>query len=188
MSKPVNSKIIVSVNMKQKDTFKLGDIEVSTALKFETNYREKSPVIAKVEQGNSYIKAGDVIICHHNHFYPPSPYFLYDNLYSIPANHTIFAILRTDGSLQAVYGNILGERVDIQIYLPLPPDKREKYKDRIIVTDPGDTKYKKGQLVFTRPSAPYDIVYNFGGGVKRVTKVNSEMVVGIAKGAENSSL
>lgn len=164
--------------MKQKDTLRIGDIQVSTALVFEQNYREKSPVIAKVEHGNSYIRTGSIIITHHNHFYPPSPYFLYGNLYSIPANHTIFAILRSDGSLQAVYGNILGDRVDIETYLPLPPDKREKYKDRVIITDPGDTKYKQGQLVFTRPSAPYDIVYNFGGEIKMVTKVNSEMIVG----------
>jgi hypothetical protein len=181
MIHPANNKIIVSVNMKQKDTFKLGDLEVSTGLKFETNYREKSPVVAKVEQGNDYIREGSVLICHHNHFYPPSPYHLYNNLFSIPANHTIFAILQTDGSLKAVYGNVLGQRVDVESFMPLPEDQRKKHHDRLIVSDPGDTKYKKGQLLFSRPSACYDIVYNYNGEVKRVTKLNSTMVVGVLK-------
>lgn len=181
MIHPANHKIIVSVDMRQKDTMKIGDIEVKTGLKFETNYREKSPVIAKVEQGNEVVRRGNILICHHNHFYPPSPYFLEGNLYSIPANHTIFAILQEDGELKAVYGNILGTRVDIETFLPLPENQRKKHHDRLIVTDGGSTRFRPGQLVFSRPHAPYDIVYNFGGTVKRVTKLNSEMVVGVVK-------
>ncbi len=71
--------------------------------------------------------------------------------------------------------------MDIETYLPLPVEQRKQYIDRIIVTDGGDTMYKSGQLVFTRIQAPYDIVYNFGGEVKRVTKVNSTMAVGVIK-------
>lgn len=181
MIHPANHKIIVSVDMRQKDTMKIGNIEVKTGLKFETNYREKSPVIAKVEQGNDVVRRGNILICHHNHFYPPSPYHLGDNLYSIPANHTIFAILTEDGELQAVYGNVLGIRVDVETFLPVPEDQRKKHHDRLIVTDGGSTRYRPGQLVFSRPYAPYDIVYNFGWMVKRVTKLNSEMIVGVAK-------
>jgi len=181
MIKPVNGKLLVSVDMRQKDTATIGGIKVVVGQSFETNYREKSPVIAKVEQGNDYIRTGSVIICHHNHFMPPSPYLLYSNLFSIPANHTIFAILHEDGSLKAVYGNVLGERVTVPTLLPVGPDKQEKYKDRIIISDPGDTKYKAGQLIFTKFSAPYDVVYNFGGEVIRKTKVNSEMIVGVLK-------
>lgn len=177
---PANNKIIVSVNMAQKDAMKIGDIEVKTGLIFETNYREKSPVLAKVEQGNKLIRSGSIIIVHHNHFYPPSPYHLYDNLFSIPTNHTIFATLNQDGSLQAVYGNLLGERVDIETTIPLPPEQRKKYHDRMVVTH-GWGQYSSGKLVFSRPYAPYDIVYNFGGEIKRVTKLNSEMVVGVLK-------
>ncbi len=181
MIHPANGKIIVSVDMKQKDTMKLGDIEVKMAQLFETNYREKSPVIAKVEQGNDYVRRGDIIICHHNHYYPPSPYHLGENLYSIPANHTIFAVLQDDGELRSVYGNLLGDRIDIETFMPVPDDQKKKYNDRIIVTDPGGTKYKKGQTVFTRPSAPYDIVYNYAGNVIRRTKVNSDMIIGVLK-------
>ncbi len=70
---PVNDRIIVSVDMAQKDTMKMGDIVVNMAQLFENNHREKSPVIAKVEQGGERVRAGSFIICHHNHFSPPSP-------------------------------------------------------------------------------------------------------------------
>lgn len=181
MIKPVNDKIIVSVDMRQKDTMMIGDIEVKMAQLFETNFREKSPVIAKVVDGNDYIRSGYVIICHHNHFYPPSPYHLYDNLYSIPTNHTIFAILQDDSELRAVYGNVLGERLDVETFLPVPDNQRKKHHDRLLINDGGDTKYRNGRLVLTRPNALYDIVYNYGGEVKRRTKVNSEMIVGVVK-------
>jgi hypothetical protein len=181
MATPVNSKIIVSVNMKQKDTMKIGNIEVNTGLRFETNYREKSPVIARIEQGNQYLKEGDIIVCHHNHYYPPSPYFLYDCYYSIPANHTIFGILSYYGDLTPAYGNIFGERIDIESIMPLPSEQVKQYKDRIKITKSSNSNYKEDQVVFTRPSAPYDIVYNFGGIIKRVTKVWDQMVCGILK-------
>lgn len=179
MTVPVNGKIIVSVNMKQKDEMKLGDITIKMGLKFDNNHREKSPVIAKVEQGNGYLKPGELIICHHNHYYPPSPYFLYECYYSIPVNHTIFAILHPDGSLTPTYGNIFGQRIDIESTILLPVDQRTQYKDRIKITQSSNPNYSKDQVVFTRPSAPYDIVYNFGGIIKRVTKVWDQMVCGI---------
>lgn len=181
MATSVNNKIIVSVNMTQKDYMEINGVKIKMGMAFEKNYREKSPVIAKVERGNNRLKQGDIIICHHNHFYPPSPYHLGSNLYSIPVNHTIFAILKENGDLQAVYKNVLGERVDIETYLPLGPDRRKQYSDRIIITDPGGTKYKVGQMIFTRPSSPYEIVYNIGGVIMRKIKVNSDMIVGVLK-------
>lgn len=181
MTTAVNGKIIVSVNMKQKNEMKLGNIAIKMGLKFDNNHREKSPVIAKVEQGNDYLKQGELIICHHNHYYPPSPYFLYDCYYSIPVNHTIFAILHVDGSLTPTYGNILGEKIDIESTILLPVEQRTQYKDRIKITQSSNPKYSKDQIIFTRPSAPYDIVYNFGGIIKRVTKVWDQMVCGFLK-------
>lgn len=181
MSHPVNGKIVVSVNMKQKDEAKIAGITIKMGLLFDNNYREKSPVIAKVEQGNRYLKPGELIICHHNHFYHPSPYFLYECYYSIPINHTIFAILHEDGRLTPVYGNILGEKIDIESTILLPVDQRTQYKDRIRITQSSNPKYQEGQTIFTRPSAPYDIVYNFGGIIKRVTKVHDIMICGVLK-------
>jgi hypothetical protein len=181
MTVPVNNKIMVSVNMKQKDEMKIGGITIKVGLKFENNYREKSPVIARVEQSDKYLKEGDLIVCHHNHYYPPSPYFLYECYYSIPINHTIFAIIREDGSLTPVYGNIFGERIDIESDIILPIDQRKKYTDRIRITQSSNPNYKEGQIIFTRPSAPYDIVYNVEGVVRKVTKVWDQMVCGVLK-------
>ncbi len=167
--------------MKQKDEAIIAGIKIKMGLKFDNNHREKSPVIAKVEQGNGYLKPGELIITHHNHFYHPSPYFLYDCYYSIPINHTIFAILREDGSLTPTYGNILGERVDIESAILLPVEERKKYNDRMIVSQSSNPNYRPGELIFSRPSACYDIVYNFGGIIKRVTKVWDTQICGILK-------
>lgn len=167
------------VNMEQKDTMIVGGIKLSTALKFDTNFREKSPVIAEVVNGNQHLKKRDIIICHHNHFYEPSPYYLQDDLYSIPFNHTILAKVNKNGTLSAVCGNVLGERIPIKTDLDLPPEFQKKYIDRILLKDNGGTNYRNGRIILTRSSAPYDIVYNWGGVEKRVTKVNSDMIIGV---------
>jgi len=177
--KPVNNKILVKVNMEQKDTMLVGGVLLSTAIKFETNYREKSPVIAEVVKGNKYIHDGDIIVCHHNHFYPPSPYFVQDGLYSIPFNKTILGRVNSSGIISAVCGNVFGNRVDIKTELDLPPEYRKKYINRLEITDRGWTNYADGQLVFCRPNAPYDIIYNWGGEERRVTKLDSEQICGI---------
>ena len=176
--KVVNNRIIVQVNMEQKNSMIVGGVLLHTALKFEVNYREKSPVIAKVVEGNKYLNKGDILICHHNHFYPPSPYFLEDDLYSIPFNKTIFAKINSEGKITPICGNILGERIPIKTEFEVPSESRKKYIDRILVTHKGWSKHKQGQIILCKPNAPYDIVYNFGGIEKRITKVSEDMVLG----------
>lgn len=178
---PVNGKIVVQVDMKQKDTFKLGDITVSTALKYETNYREKSPVVGLIVEGNRYVKPGEIAIFHHNHFYPPSPYFLMDDLFSVPFNQTVFGVLTDDGKISPMCGNLICERVEIPSFLALPVEQRKTYTDRARVIDAGTQPYKPGQLIFHKPSAGYDIVYNYNGVEIRVTKVHSDFIVGFVK-------
>lgn len=179
--KSVNDRVIVKVNMAQKNEMVIGGVKVRTALKYENNHREKSPVIAEVVSGNRWVREGQYLLCHHNHFYPPSPYFLQDDLYSIPANHTIFAILNEDGSVRPVYWNVIAEKIPIETSLPLPTELRKYHLNRGKIVDAGWTKYKLGDLVFTRPSAPYDIVYIFGGIENRITKINSEMICAVVK-------
>lgn len=164
--------------MKQKDTFTIGGITVSTALKYETNYRERSPVVALIVEGNRFIKPGQIGIFHHNHFYPPSPYFVENDLFSVPFNQTVFGVLTDEGAINPMCGNIICERVEIPTPLPVPPEYRKTYLDRAIVLDAGTQPYKKGQLLFHKPSAGYDIVYNYQGIEKRVTKVHADFVVG----------
>lgn len=176
---PTNNRIVVRVDMAQKSAMMIGDVKVLLATKYETNYREKSPVIAQVVDGNANLKSGTYIICHHNHFYAPSPYHLHDDLYSIPANPTIFAILRPSGELSPVYGNVLAGKVEIETSLPVPPEYRKFHNDRGRILDGGWTKFHTGDLVFTRPSGIYEIVYIWGDIEKRICKINSEMICAV---------
>lgn len=178
---PVNDKIIVRVDMKQKDTMTVGGITLSTALRYEVNYREKSPVVAIVIEGNKSVKPGDVLLCHHNNFYPPSPFFLQDDLFAIPFNKTIFAIVDSDGKLKPICGNIICERMPVETLLPVAPEHRKTHINRAKVIDAGDLKYKSGQIIFHRPHAGYDMVYMWQNIETRVTKVAGDQVCAMIK-------
>ncbi len=179
--KPTNNRVLVRVDQEQKSVMKIGETTFSMALKYEVNYREKSPVIAQVIQANDRLKEGDLLLCHHNHFYQPSPYYLQSDLFSIPANHTIFATIGLSGELTPVYGNVLADKVEIPSLLPLPPEMRQHFKDRGLIVDGGNTEFQPGDLVFTRPSAMYEIVYIFGEVEHRICKINSEMICAVVE-------
>lgn len=176
---PVNGKILVYCDAAQKDTVSIGGNVFKMANIYEQNYRIKSPTICIVEEGNELVRSGDILLCHHNLFYQPSPYYLFNNLFSIPFSKILFAKILEDGELLPICGNILGDRIDIKTTLPLPPYQRKKYTDRITVTNSGHTSYKIGQTLFTRPSAPYDIIYHLNGEQKTVTKISEDMVTAI---------
>lgn len=182
--KATHNRVLVRVDPDQKRTMKIGETTFSMALKYEVNYREKSPVIAQVVNATDRLHEGDFLLCHHNHFYMPSPYHLQDDLFSIPANHTIFATIGPSGNLSPVYGNVLADKVEIPSLLPMPPELREYYKDRGLILDGGWTEFKRGDLVFSRPSAIYEIVYILGEVEHRVCKINSEMICAVVRGDE----
>lgn len=179
MTSPRNNKILVKVYDDQKKYFYINNTEVQSANSYEKNYREKSPIIAEVVVGNDSLFSGDIIVCHHNTFYLPSPYHLYGEYFSIPFNKIVFAKLNQDGSLTPIGGNIFCDRVDIKTYLPLPTEQIKQYIDRVICTDPGTTDFKEGQLLFTRPYSYYEIVYVVDGVKHRIHKCDSQMVCGI---------
>ena len=174
-----NGKILVRSDLSQKQTYDLAGIQVSAALLFEKNYREKSPVIAQAEHDRGMVLKGDILICHHNTFYSPSPYHTFDDQFSIPCNgNIIFAKLNPhDGSLLPIYGNMLCDRVDIERQFVIP-DSKTQYLNVLKVTDPGYTVYKKDQIILTRPYAFYEIVYNWGGDLRRVHKCHDSQVCG----------
>ena len=175
---PVNGKIIVSVDLEQKNKMLIDGMEFYTATKFETNYREKSPTIATVVDGNEFVKAGDILLCHHNLFYLPSPYHLYDNLYAIPFSKVLFAKIDKEGNIEPICGNVIVERIAKKEMFSV----EHKTEDKIYrLIDKGWTTYKNGSILFTRPSAGYDIVYNIDGIEKRITKVDSEQICGVVK-------
>jgi hypothetical protein len=179
--KPVNDKIIVRVDMNQKEAMTVGGVTVRCANSWNHNYREKSPVVACVVEGNEWVKENDILLCHHNLFYHPSPYYLYDDLFSIPASNVLFAIVTPEGKLKPIYGNIICERVEIPTPLPLPPEQRKTYINRAKVIEPGYTHYNKGELIFHRPNAGYDIVYIWNGIETVVTKVHESQVAGVVR-------
>lgn len=176
--KPVNNKILVRCDINQKNSISINDVVFSTALNFETNYRERSPVVCEVVEGNETVFNGDIILCHHNTFYLPSPYHLGEDLFSIPFGSTLFAKILQDGSLWPICGNILCNRVEKEYSIPIPPELQEKYINKSIVIDGGLTRYKKGQTIFHLSNSYYEIVYVWGGQEKRIHKVNEQMVCG----------
>jgi len=179
---PTNKKIIVRCDINQKNERKIGDILVSTAIKWEVNYRYRSPTVCEVVEGNRFVSYGDILLVHHNLLYLPSPFHLQDDLFSIPFSKVLFAKLKADGELDPICGNMLCEEIEVETIFPVPPDQREFHKNRYKVTNPGWLKdYKVGDIVFTRPYSGYKIIYNINGVEKSVTKVDSEMVCGVLK-------
>lgn len=179
--KATNNKVIVRVDMAQKNAMYIGDVLVKTALAYEKNFRERSPVIGQIMEDNRYLSKGQLAIFHHNHFYEPSPYYLQDDLFSVPLNKTIFATLDSQGLASPVFGNVFCKTIPIPSEIDLPPDHKKDYINKYEIVDPGWTKYRPGQIIFTRPYSGYEIVYNWGGDERRVIKVDSEMICGVVK-------
>lgn len=179
--KSVNNKVLVRVNMEQKNYMKIGSIVLQTANKYATNYREKSPVVGQFVETNQFFREGDIALFHHNHFYHPSPYFLQDDLYSVPMNKTIFGTVDSHGEMTPVMGNMICKRIPVETYLPLPSDQQKTHINRYEIVNPGWTKYKAGDIIFTRPHSGYDIIYMWDTEKRVVTKVSEDMVCGIVK-------
>lgn len=178
---PVNNKIIVKCDINQKNTILISGSVFRLANLYEQNYRVKSPTIATVVEGNSFLRNGDILLCHHNLYFLPSPYHLGNDLFSVPFSKVLFAKILQDGELMPICGNIFGERIPKKYSIPIPPDKMEKYNDRMIISNPGYTRFKVGQTVFARPSSCYDIIYNWENEQKTVTKISEDMLTGIMK-------
>lgn len=181
MTNPKN-RIIVSVNMEQKNSIDLGGIKFSVSPKFSGNHREKNPVIATVINGYDNSPRGSLLLCHHNCFEgETNPFQISDNLFSIPFNKTtVFCKMDEEGNLTGVLGNILAERVNPESLLEVPITDRKSYFDRVKILKDG-YGFKKGQEVFTLPYADYQIVYNFNGIERRIIKVHKDEIVAILK-------
>lgn len=179
--KAVNGKVLVRVDMKQKSHMKMGEVVVQMANLYETNYREKSPVVGVFAETNKFFKEGEIAVFHHNHFYEPSPYYLYDDLFSVPMNHTILGVLGEGGSFRPVFGNMVCEQMEVESEFLIPPEHKTFHVNQYRIIDAGWTNYKNGTIALTRPYSGYEIVYMFNGVQHRVIKVQDEMVCGIVK-------
>lgn len=180
--KPPKGKIVVSVNPSQKDEAVIGGNILKTGKAYNENFRERNPVVAKVEVGNKEIPTGSFIVCNYNYFDLESPLNVMDNLYSIPVNEEIFAIVNQDGSLTPVCGNLLVSRVDKEYTLDMPPELKKPKINMGMVASNADY-WKRGMVIFWLPYSDYEICYNWNGQDKRAIKIHESEITGYLKNA-----
>lgn len=171
--RPLKGKIIVKVDTSQKER----NEQFLLAKEYNTNYRDRSPVVAAVITGSKEIKKGAFLLCHHNLFYSAtSPYRIDGDTYSIPINENIYAWIDEDGVPHPLNGNIIAERVKIGSAFELTPQYQKNHIDRVIVLSDG-LGFKAGQQVFTWKYSDHEIIYMWKGKEKRVIKINIEDIV-----------
>lgn len=175
--KPPKNKIIVSVNPSQKDEAVIGDNILKTGKAYNENFRERNPVVAKVEVGNKEIPTGSFIVCNYNYFDLESPLNMMDNLYSIPVNEEIFAIVNQDGSLTPVCGNLLVENLLKETKIDLPEELKKEHTNRGIAL----TGKYKDKYIFWLPYANYTIVYQWNSQERRQVKIHDTEITGYIK-------
>src|ERR1700760_119999 len=110
--KAIQNRILVKVQLDQREEMKLGESWIKTGSRYSENFRLKSPAVAEVIEGCGEIETGIIIICNYNHFTEDSPYKLYDNLFSIPVNELILGRLDEKGNFIAMNGNIVVEELE----------------------------------------------------------------------------
>ncbi len=179
MVKPTKNGIILRVDPDQKDRAMLGDVEIMIGVKYKTNHRDKHPVIGIVEVGNQVIPKGMALVVHHNFLYGDlSVYSMGDGLFSIPVNENVFMRIDDEGNPHSINGNIICEWVPEYSPIAKPSEHTKQYHDRGLVLSDG-YGYKKGQIIFTIPYAPYEIIYNFGKIEHRILKVYKDDICAV---------
>ena len=176
----VNKSILVRADLSQKDEIDIGGNTFKTGKGYNENFRERNPVVAYVERGTIEIPNGSYIVCNFNYFEEESPLRLSDNLFSIPINEEIFAIVDNKGELHPVYGNLFVERVTKETKIELPEELKKPHANQGIISK-NVRGFKKGDYVFWLPFSDYEIVYSWNGEEKRVIKVHYNEMVGILK-------
>lgn len=178
--KQISGHILVSVDLYQKKQAKVGNSVLLTGKGYNENFRERNPVIALVEQGCKEIPKGSYIVCNYNHFDLDSPHQLYDNLYSIPVDAEIFALVKDDGSLTPILGNVLVERITKETKIELPEELKKPYLDRGILLTSTET-IKEGSFILWLTMADYEICYTWKGVERRALKIHETEITGYLK-------
>lgn len=172
--------VIVEVDLAQSEEAVIGGNHLKTGRRYNENFREKNPCIAKVISGLGIIKDGDYLICNYNYFDIESPFYMYGNTFSIPIDEEILAKIDEDGELYPLCGNLLVERLEKQNIIPIPDELKKNYNDRGIVSR-GTSKFKRGDFVFWLRMSDYEIVYFWNGIERRAIKVFEKEIVGVLK-------
>lgn len=176
----VQNHIVVRVNLDQNSESIIGGNKMKTGRIYNENFREKNPVVAEIVEGLGELKTGLFIVCNYNYFEEDSPLLLTDNLYSIPVNEEIFAIVRKDGALKPVCGNVLVERIMKQTATTIPYELKKPHINQGVVSASNEGFYK-GQHIFWLPFSDYEIVYHWEGHERRAVKVHKTEITGYLK-------
>lgn len=171
--KALENRILVKVDFAQKD-FSSG---LQLGKEFDTNYRNKRPVMCQSLEWKGGVSKGDFLLVHHNFFYEGSPYQFSDDIFSIKLNQNIFSRLDKEGVPHSIFGNVMAERIPIQSALEMPPEYQKNYNDRCKVIDNGEG-YSKGTVILHYPFGDYQIIYNWKGEERTVIKVWKEDIYG----------
>jgi len=172
--------VLVRVDLFQTDEAVINGNFIKTGKRYNDNFREKNPCIGYIEDGYGELPTGSWAIFNYNHFDYSSPYRLSENLFSVPLDEEVLAIIDKDGDLIPVCGNVLCERIGIETLIDVPDDFKKNYDDRGIVVK-GTSGYKKGQFVIWMPMSDYEICYMWNGEERRKIKVHLSEIVGILK-------
>lgn len=172
--KPVKGSIIVSCNPNQKDEAVIGDNILKTGKAYNENFRERNPVVAFVISGTKEIPNGSYIICNYSHFDEQSPFEFSENLYSVPVDSEIYAIINVDGSLTPVGGNVLVENVLTETKIELPEEFKKIHVNQGVALS---GKYKD-KYIFWLPFSNYEICYTWNSEEKRAIKIHDTEITG----------
>ena len=178
--KPQENYIIVEVDQNQKDEAIIGGQRFSTGRNYNENFREKNPVVAHVIEGHVEIHKGMWLVCNYSTFDWDSPFYIGDNLFSIPVDEEIFAWVGEEGELYPLNGNLMVKRIGKKYSFELPDDYKKNYWDRGVILNDGNG-YKSGDQVFWMKMADYEICFTWNGQEKRVVKVHNKEIVGILR-------
>jgi hypothetical protein len=176
-----NDKIIVKVNPNEKNSTIIGDSKFLLAKEYNTNYRERNPVVCEVIKGNGKLKDGSFILVHHNSFSEHSPHYLGDNLYSLAYNKSIFCRLDEQGNAHSMCGNIVVENILVEwVAVEVAAFYQKHYTNRAKVVSNG-YGFKKDDILLFWDMGNYEIIYNWKGEERRVVKVFKDDIVGVLK-------
>lgn len=172
--------IIVTVDPDEKVFQKMGDLNIQVGKGYNTNFRERNPSMAFVLEGLGEIKTGSWIMTNYLHFGSDSPYLLTDNVYAIPVDEELFALIDDSGDVKKVVnGNLVVELVDVEKKF-VPQNYVGKYEDRGKVIK-GNSHYKAGDFVLFLYKANLEMSYVWKGIEKRFVRIHENEVVGTVK-------
>lgn len=178
---PSKGHILVSVDPTQNKEILISGKKLLAQKRYNINYREKNPVVCKVLKGFGDITEGMFLVCNYSHFEEESPWFIGDNLYSIPVDISIIGRIDEDGNLHPMCGNVFVSRILKEHKIEIPKDFEKPQINHGFVAVSGEG-WEKGQEIFWYNMSDYHIFYTWKGKeVRDYIKVESTEIVGFIK-------